>query len=206
MALAQNGAGYGTPVGDCSETNECVVFLNNHIPAQDKLCDSSDFSASWIQGSGKYLIQCRSGDTAEDNVVWVVDPKAGIFGRLNYGRFIKKSTLEKNPNMEIPDKFHSRSLCDPIDMAKLKASDFVLLDKKPSNESDDPYCFAPTYLTLENGKLVINTSNGLVKRGDPDHAVLPVSARDREHLNHLLDALRQWHPQSHKSDDTNSPN
>ncbi|MGF6413153.1 hypothetical protein [Paraburkholderia sp. MM5482-R1] len=91
-------------------------------------------------------------------------------------------------------------------MPKLKASDFVLLDKKPANEGDNPYCYDPTYLTLKGGKLVIDTSKSLVKQNDSDHTVHPVSARDRTRLKQLSDALRQWRPQPQKSGDTNLPN
>ncbi|CAG4895288.1 hypothetical protein [Paraburkholderia gardini] len=141
------------------------------------------------------MIQCKSGDTAEDNVVWIVDQSAKFFGRLNFGRFITKSAIEKNPNSKIPDKFSSRNLCHPIDMIKLKASDFLLHDKRPTDADDDPYCYDVTYLKLGDAKLVIDTSRGPVMRSDSQHAVHAVSTRDRERLTHLLDVLRQWHPQ-----------
>lgn len=194
VAFPGDGGIYGTVVGNCSEEKECVVFLNSRVATQDELCDSSDFSAFWTQGTDQYLLQCNSGDTAEDNVVWVVDLKGGFFGRLNYGRFVKKSELEKNPNMQIPDKFRPRNLCDPIDMSKLKISDFVLLDKKPTNDDENPYCYAPTYLTIKSGYLAIDTNYGPVKSSDTDHAVHMVPARDRERLGHLLEAVREWHP------------
>jgi hypothetical protein len=125
-----------------------------------------------------------------------VDGKAGLFFRLNCGRFIKKSTLAKSPNMEIPDKFRARNLCNPVDLAKLRASDFILLDKEPASDEDNPYCYAPTYLTLQGGELIVSTSDNPAKVGDPDHAVHAVPVRDRQHLKHLLDALRRWRPQS----------
>ncbi|TDN57718.1 type VI secretion system ImpC/EvpB family protein [Paraburkholderia sp. BL10I2N1] len=55
--------------------------------------------------------------------------------------------------------------------------------------------YDPTYLTLKGGKLVIDTSKGIVKQNDSDHTVHPVSARDRMRLKQLSDALRQWRPQ-----------
>ena len=171
-------------------------FLKNPVPTQDELCNSSDFSVTWNQGDGKYLIQCRSGNSDEDNVVWAVNPNAGLFARLNYGRFIKKSVLERNPSMDIPDRFRSHSLCSPIDMSMLRAGDFVLLDKKPADEGENPYCYAPVYLMLKGRKLVVSINGSSARRSDQDHAVHSVSARDRQLLNRLLDVLRQWHPQS----------
>ncbi|WP_233834737.1 hypothetical protein [Paraburkholderia sp. ZP32-5] len=194
MGLVQNAIAYEVVSGNCSDANECVVFLKNPVPTQDKLCNSSDFSVTWTPGDGKYLIQCRSSGSDEDNVVWIVDSNARIFARLNYGRFIKKSVLEKTPNMEIPDKFRSRSLCSPIDMSMLRAGDFVLLDKRPADEGENPYCYAPVYLMLKGGKLVVSINGGSARRSDPDHAVHSVSARDKQLLNRLLDVLRQWHP------------
>lgn len=189
------GNGSGNLIGRCDAMNECVVTFNGKNASRDQLCESSDFSALWIRGSGKYLFQCRRGDTAEDNTVWIVDPGTNLFTKLNYGRFITKGSLEKNPNMRIPDKFSSRSLCHPIDMPKLDASDFALLDKRPSDQDDDPYCYDTTYLTVEGAKLVVETSLGPVKSNDSEHAVHPVSTRDRERLIRLLDTLRQWNPQ-----------
>ncbi len=192
--FAGNGGSYGNLVGDCNGRNECVVTANGKISRKDRLCESANLSTLWIKGSEKYLIQCRGGDTAEDNVVWIVDTRAGFFGRLDYGRFIKKSTLEKNPDVEIPDQFRARNLCDPIDVNKLESSDFVLLDKRPTDKDDNPYCYAPTYLTLKSGKLAIEISVDGVTRHDPDHAVHSVSTRDRKNLNSLLSTLRQWQP------------
>jgi hypothetical protein len=104
FAIGQGANAYGIFAGDCSDESECVVVLHSQNLALRELCDSTDFSVSWTQGADKYLIQCRSRDTSEDNVVWVVDRKMGLFFRLNYGRFIKKSALEKNPNMEVSEQ------------------------------------------------------------------------------------------------------
>ncbi|MGF6916695.1 hypothetical protein [Paraburkholderia sp. 40] len=98
--------------------------------------------------------------------------------------------------MEIPDKFRSRNLCNPTDMSKLRASDFILLDKMPTDEGDNPYCYAPTYLTLKGEKLIVDTGGSPAKPRDSDHAVHRVSTRDQRRLNHVLDVLRQWRPQS----------
>lgn len=77
-------------------------------------------------------------------------------------------------------------------MPKLDASEFVLLDKKPTDSDEDPYCYDPTYSEVGGGKLTIVTSRALVSRGDLEHAVNPVSALDRKRLTHVLDTLRQW--------------
>uniref|UniRef100_A0A1I9YU59 Uncharacterized protein n=1 Tax=Paraburkholderia sprentiae WSM5005 TaxID=754502 RepID=A0A1I9YU59_9BURK len=59
-------------------------------------------------------------------------------------------------------------------------------------------------MTFKGGKLVINTSKGIVKQNDSDHTVHPVSARDRTRLKQLSDALRQWRPQPYRNDDANA--
>lgn len=192
VGFAENGAENGGLVGSCNSEQECVVSIHFSEPAQHGLCESSDLSVLWVRESGKYLIQCRSGDTSEDNVVWVIDLSAKFFGRLNYGRFITKSAIEKNPNLKIPEKFRSRGLCGAIEMTKLKTSDFLLLDKRPSDSDEGSYCYDPTYLQVGDGKLTISPSRGAVTRGDFEHAVNPVSALDRKSLNHVLDTLRQW--------------
>ncbi len=192
VGLAESGAENGGLVGGCNSAQECVVSIHIQGAAQHRLCGSSDFSALWIRGREKYLIQCRSGDTAEDNVVWVVDLGAKFFSRLNYGRFITKSAIERNPNLKIPDKFSSRDLCGPIDMTRLKTSDFLLLDKSPTDSDEDSYCYDPTYLEVGGGKLTIAASRGPVTRGDLDHAMSSVSASDRKRLAQVVDLLRQW--------------
>jgi hypothetical protein len=181
--------------GGCNDAHECVVSFNREALTPDRLCQSSGLSALWLQGSGKYLIQCKSGDTAENNVVWIVDSNAKFFGRLNYGRFITRSAVEINPNLKIPDKFGSRSLCHPIDLIKLKASDFPLLDKRPAELKDAPYCYEMTYLKLADAKLVIDIGRGAETLGDSHHVVHSVSTRDRERLTRLVELLRHWHPQ-----------
>ncbi|WP_432258829.1 hypothetical protein [Cupriavidus sp. TMH.W2] len=122
--------------------------------------------------------------------MWIVDRKSGLFRSLNYGRFYSKGALEENPNMTIPDKFASRALCSPIDIPKLMASDFVLLDKRPTDDDEGPYCYEPTYLTIKMGKLVIRTNRRTDKCSDSDHVAHEVPARDRVRLIHLLDAAR----------------
>ncbi|RDK01852.1 hypothetical protein DLM46_15945 [Paraburkholderia lacunae] len=124
--------------------------------------------------------------------MWVIDLSAKFFGRLNYGRFIIKSAIERNPNLKVPDKFSSRGLCEPIDVTKLKTSDFLLLDKRPTDSNEDPYCYDPTYLEVGGGKLTIATSRGPATRSDLEHVVNSVSALDRKRLMRVLDTLRQW--------------
>ena len=192
VSLAENKPKVEDLAGSCNSAQECVVSILVQGSAPPRLCESSDLSALWIRESRKYLIQCRSGDTAEDNTVWIVDQGAKFYGRLNYGRFITKSAVERNPNLKISDKFSSRSLCEPIDMAKLRASDFLLLDKRPTDSDEGPYCYDATYLKVGDGKLTIATSRGPVMHGDSGHAVHHVSMLDRKRLAQVLDTLRQW--------------
>lgn len=195
VGFAKIGESNETLVGGCDDTRECEGSFQSQAFAQYRLCQSSDLSVSWIQGSGRYLIRCENGSTAEDNVVWIVDRNSEFFGRLNYGRMIRKSAVERSPNLNISDKFVLRRLCHPTDIIKLKESDFLLLDKKPADLEDAPYCYDITYLKLRERKLVIETSRGMVAPSDLQHAVQSVSTADRERLTHLLDVVRLWHPQ-----------
>ncbi|MGF6964857.1 hypothetical protein OKW43_001862 [Paraburkholderia sp. WC7.3g] len=195
IAYAKDTAGSVQLLGNCDEQNECVVNLNASGSQWEKLCDSPDFSVLWTKRGERYLVQCRSRSTSEENVVWIIDVKTGFFGKLYFGRFFKKSILEAGPNMKIEDKFQSRGLCSAAEILRVKASNFVLLDKKSTNNSENPYCYDPIYLTLQGGRLTIGTNNGPFKIGDTDHAVHAVLNRDKARLSHLLDTVRRWHPE-----------
>ena len=191
-AFAKNAGDSSLLVGNCDEKNECAVNVSASDPRWARLCDSSDLSVHWAKGLGRYLIQCRSGGTSEENVVWLIDLKAEFFGKLYFGRFFKKSALEAEPDMKIQDKFQSRELCNSVDLLKIEASDFVLLDKKPTNDAESPYCYDPVYLVLQGGRLTIGNNSGPFKDNDADHAVHEVLSRDEARLRHLLDVARRW--------------
>ncbi|KAB0640113.1 hypothetical protein [Burkholderia stagnalis] len=191
FALAKYMGGSANLSGNCDSQNECVVNLGAPWSRWRGLCNSSDFSALWSKGGERYLIQCRSGDTSEDSVVWVIDAKTGFFGKLYFGRFFKKGALAVGPNIEIKDKFQLRTLCESVEIKRMKESDFVLLDKRPMDEG--AYCYAPVYLTLRFDKLIVETNDGPFKNDDVDHAVHEVSIQEKRRLKYLLDAIRNWH-------------
>ncbi|CAN0623438.1 conserved exported protein of unknown function [Burkholderia multivorans] len=191
-----NGASGSVPLlGNCDGHGECSVNLNASGHQWGDICDSLEFSAFWVRGEERYLVQCRNGGTSEENLIWVVDAKAGKFWELYFGRFFKRSLLELESNLKIQEKFGSLSLCRPAKISKLRVSYFVLLDKKPTNNEEDPYCYEPVYLMFRGGRLNIETNDGHFKHSDTDHVVHAVSDRDRARLRHLLDTVRKWHLQ-----------
>ena len=195
IALA-NDSGSSIPLlGNCDDHSECSVNLNVSGHELDDMCDYPDFSAFWIRGGDRYLVQCRNGGTSEENLVWVIDAKYGKFWELNFGRFFKKSMLELESNLKIQEKFWLLDLCHLAKTSKLKSSYFVLLDKKPTNIEANPYCYEPVYLSFQGGRLTIETNDGRFKHSDTDHVAHAVSDHDRARLRHLLDIIRKWNPQ-----------
>lgn len=201
LGAEEVGRSFGKIVGNCDERDECVVNVGVSDFEWRKLCDSPDLSVHWTRGQERYLVQCRSGGTSDENMVWIVDLEADIFGRLHFGRFFKKSVLEGRPNLKIPDKFQSRDLCRPVDVLRVRVSDFILLDKKPTGPAENPYCYDPVYLSVRGGRLTVGTNDGPFKSGDADHSVHSVLTRERAHLNHLLASVRRWHPESSSTDE-----
>jgi hypothetical protein len=178
----------GSSVSECSSSQECIFHPSNNDMQSKLLCESSNFSVVWKKESTKYLIQCRSGDSAEDNVIWVAERKRDFLRRLNFGRFIEKDMLMNKKDILIHDKFSSRKLCHPVDVKKLQLSDFILLNKRSTGE-DDPYCYDVNYLAIVNGKLSLSTNAGPVRLGDANYPMSSVDAGDRLRINKLLDAL-----------------
>ena len=178
-------------VGNCDEQNVCVVNFNNSDSHREKLCTSPDFSVLWYRGSERYLFQCRSESTSEENTIWIVDKKTDFFGKLHFGRFIKKSALEANPSLKIQDRFQSRILCNPAELSKVKASDFVLLDKKPMDNNENYYCYDPVYLSILDNRLKIENGSGFFNSRDVEHAIHKVSLEDKDSLLYLLKSLQK---------------
>jgi len=75
--------------GGCASGHDCIFQIRNDTQSK-ALCYSKYFSVVWQNGSSKYLLECRSGGTAEDNTIWIVERKMNLLKRLNFGRFIEK--------------------------------------------------------------------------------------------------------------------
>jgi len=190
-AVAKGADGSAQLQDNCDKHNECTLNLNVSDRQWRGLCNSPELSMFWTKGRDRYLVQCRGDGTSEDNRVWVIDEKAGFFGKLYFGRFFKKSIFDDEKNIVIPDKFRSHGLCGPVDSLKLRLSDFVLLEKRPANNDDNPYCYDVNYLIFRDGRFAVEINGVLPKPGDTGHAVHAVSSQDRLRLNHLLDAARR---------------
>ncbi|MEK6348859.1 MAG: hypothetical protein V4764_15355 [Burkholderia sp.] len=176
--------------GTCDARGECVANLSAVKAPWRRLCDSSDFLVLWNRSRERYLVQCKNGDTSDDGPIWLVDRRSGFFGELNVGRAFKKSVIDAKRDVKIQDKFHSRSLCGPVDTAMLKASDFLILEKLQTNNDDRPYCYSPIYLSFQGHRLDVRNRHGRFRADDEDHAVQAVSDHDKACLDALVNAVR----------------
>jgi hypothetical protein len=174
----------------CDENNLCSAFLEDEPVKAKKFCDPSHFSVVWKKDTETYLFQCRDGTTSEEESKnWVVDMRHNSFFRVGYGRFYDKNALIANPNTKIPDSFQARPLCHVPIVAKLTASDFVLLDKSPSDDEKNPYCYEPTYLTVSAGRPLVQMNEGALPKGGADYQVRTASANEKAGLTLLLRSL-----------------
>lgn len=181
-------------LGTCNESGECSVHINDGPPGLNSLCGQNDLSALWTRGSERFLIQCKEAGTAEENSIFIVDTRTNLFRRLDYGRFVTKKSLADLAVVVVPDKFASRSLCQPINKQKLRASDFVILAKMPSSEVGGNYCYEVIYLSIVRGRLSISRSAKGGNNESISFASKPISTEERVILIPLLDAIRRWNP------------
>jgi hypothetical protein len=174
----------------CDNNNLCSAFFENESAKVEKFCNPSHFSITWKRGREIYLFQCRGRGTTEgENKNWIVDIQHNIYFKVGYGRFYDQNKLIANPDIRIPDSFQARPLCHPAIDEKLRTSDFVLLDKRPSDDEQNPYCYEPTYLTISGGQFHILTSEGTLHRSDADHQMYKASASEKMGLQTLLKSL-----------------
>ena len=174
----------------CEKNNICSAFFEGEEKKAEDFCDPSNFSVVWKKTTEKYLFQCRDSTTSEDgNKNWVVDLHQNSFFMIGYGRFYDKNILIADPNATIPDSFQARHLCHASIVAKLKASDFVLLEKRPSDDEKNPYCYEPTYLTVSAGRLIVQTNEGTLPKGSTDYQARTAFAKEKAGLKLLLRSL-----------------
>jgi hypothetical protein len=174
----------------CGLNNICSAFFEEKINIVSKLCDPSRFSVVWNKGSKKYLFLCRGEGAAEEGARnWLVDAQNDIFYRVGYGRFYDRNALISKPNIKIPDGFQARPLCHPANDAQLRASDFVLLNKRPADDEQNSYCYEPTYLTVSGGKMHVSTIEGELTNDDATYQVHNVTENEKACLQFLLKSL-----------------
>lgn len=80
--------------------------------------------------------------------------------------------------------------CTPVDPGKVKASNFVLMNRLPA-VGKNAYCYAPTYLSLHDGEWTIETAEGPVQAGDSDYFGPSISPAARKDIQAMLREVRK---------------
>lgn len=96
-----------------------------------------------------------------------------------------KQFLRQHPVGPVPDKFAPRPYCTPPSSQEVANSTFVLLDKLPAN-TQNGYCFEPTYVHYDNGQVTINTAKGKIAASDKDYFGALPTAREQANLATLI--------------------
>jgi hypothetical protein len=181
---------------------ECVVFINDKTPAAEALCDDAPVTIRWIDGENVFLTTCAATGTAEQNTNFLSDAAGNHASKLVYGRPVLKQFVRQRPEGPVPDKFAPRPYCTPPSLQKVATSTFVLLDKLPAN-TQNGYCFEPTYVYYDQGQIAIDTAKGKIAVSDKDYFGAPLTAQQRSNLTALID---RYGAMSRQSSDTAEDN
>ena len=200
--LACEMANASEPVASDCANDECVVFINDKPPAAKALCDDAAVTIRWTLGDSVFLTTCEDAGTEEQNTNFLSDAEGNRARKLIYGRPVLKIFVRQHPGGPVPDKFAPRPYCTPPSLQRVEASTFVLLDKLPAN-TDNGYCFEPTYVSYDNGEVTIDTAKGRVAASDKDYFGVPPTAEQRSNLAALI---HQYVPMSRRSDDVDKDN
>ncbi|MGN6233846.1 MAG: hypothetical protein ACTHNZ_22110 [Trinickia sp.] len=173
------------PIASVCANGECVVFVDDKPPAAEALCDGAAVTIRWTVDENVFLTTCEDAGTAEQNTNFLSDAAGNRASKLVYGRPVLKQFVRQHPGGPVPDKFAPRPYCTPPSLQQVAISAFVLLDKLPTN-TENGYCFDPTYVHYDQGKVTIDTAKGKVAASDKDYYGAPPTARQRSNLAALI--------------------
>jgi len=185
---------------DCANS-ESVVFVNDKPSAAEALCDGTAVTIRWTVGENLFLTTCEDAGTEEQNTNFISDAAGSHASKLIYGRPILKQFLRQHPVGPVPDKFAPRPYCTPPSLQQVSSSAFVLLDKLPEN-TDNDYCFEPTYVRYNKGQITIDTAKGPIAASDKNYFGTPPTAQQQSNLAALI---HQYGPMSRQSNNEDSP-
>jgi len=173
------------PAASVCANGECVVFVNDKPAAAEALCDGAAVTIRWTVGENVFLTTCEDAGTAEQNTNFLSDAACNHASKLVYGRPVLKQFVRQHPGGPVPDKFAPRPYCTPPSLQQVGTSAFVLLDKLPAN-TENGYCFEPTYVYYDQGHVTIDTAKGKIATSDKDYFGAPLTARERSNLAALI--------------------
>lgn len=181
VPTAAQAALYGTPRPKtvCTADGACHAVFDRQDKAAARLCGASSASIAWRKGTSNSLIQCADSSVNEENVNYLVMQNGKSVVALDYGRYVENvgSAVDRLPPMS--GAATTLPLCSPVDAAKRAHSNFILLSRKARDS--DSYCYAPTYLIVDDDDVSIETADGAVNPDDPAYygpALSPAARKD----------------------------
>lgn len=149
----------------CGPGDECTTTVTNDVIESKNLCQNSPIQMSWNKKSDWTLVSCSCNCSEQNNNNWFVNRDGVVIG-LEAGRYFPRAFFSSNLNPMVPDIMGSHSMCKPADKKMIGRSVFLLLDKKPSNEEKDPYCYDTIYVVDEGGVINFIENNKVIKKND----------------------------------------
>lgn len=149
----------------CGPGDECTTTVTNDVIESKNLCPNSPIQMSWNKKSDWTLVSCSCNCSEQNNNNWFVNHDGEVIG-LGAGRYFPRSFFSPNLNPMVPDIMASHSMCKPADRKMIGRSVFLLLDKRPSNEEKDPYCYDTIYVVDEGGAINFIENNKVIKKND----------------------------------------
>jgi hypothetical protein len=204
VVLACEMAGASEPATSNCANDECVVFVDDKPPAAQALCGDAAVTIRWTVGENVFMTTCEDAGTEEQSTNFLSDASGNDARKLVYGRPVLKQFLRQLPNGPVPGKFAPRSYCTPPSLQQVSASTFVLLDKRPAN-TENGYCFEPTYVHYDKGRITIDTAKARIAAGDKDYYGTPLTAQQQLNLATLIHGYGAMSHQTSKADEAHPP-
>lgn len=168
----------------CGPGDECTTTATNDTIEAKNLCPSSSIQMSWNKKSDWTLVSCSCNCSEQNNNNWFVSRGGSVIG-LEAGRYFPRSFFSSSLNPMVPDIMASHSMCKPADRKMVSQSAFILLDKKPSNEEKDPYCYDTIYVVDEGGVINFFENNKSIKKNDHSY-FLDINESEKKDLISLV--------------------
>lgn len=143
--------------------DECIVSTS----VAASLCPSQTLSINWNKKSNWRIATCPCNCTQQDNTNWIINSKGTIFS-LNIGRVFGKNLFHSQLNPVVPDIISPHEMCEPANRQKIDDSDYLILEKRPSNRKD-PYCYNAIYVYALPEQISLSSNSGQIPLNDPDY-------------------------------------
>jgi hypothetical protein len=153
--------------GLCNKNGECSIAIEAGKFDASDICPSNRLDIEWNEGSKWRVVSCSCDCTEQSNHNWFVSSSGVVVG-LDTGRVFTKAFFNSSLSPVVPDVISPHGMCEPAIKSKLSDSDYLILDKVPSNKKD-PYCYNAIYVKTSSDDVSISKNSGGMAKSDSDY-------------------------------------